>query len=172
MALARRMVTIANLLEDLGTDCGAIPVPNVTAPVLEKIIQYLQHHMNDEILEAESNNDNDNNDNNTKLDDWDVEFIKAVMADKFNMMREIINAANFLEIDLLINMSIKAFTKAQIIPSVQEMCRADEEQIRKIFNIGTKPFTAEEYASVAEEYPWIKDDANDASPRVAANYEN
>merc|ERR1712102_25566 len=57
--IARQSVTIRTMLEDLGMeeDCDeAVPLPNVNAAILKKVIEWAEHHKNDPPMAEEDEN--------------------------------------------------------------------------------------------------------------------
>ncbi len=72
-------VTIKNMLDDLGEDEDApIPLPNVSALILEKVIAYCTHHKDDPPSE-------DDTDKKDPIHGWDLEFTKVDQATLFEM---------------------------------------------------------------------------------------
>ena len=45
--ICEKSVLIKNMLEDIGESDMAIPLPNVTAPILAKVVEYCTHHRAD-----------------------------------------------------------------------------------------------------------------------------
>ena len=74
----------------------AIPLPNVNSTVMDKILVYLEHHQDDapETEEELKNRDSE------KIDPWDREFMKV----DEDMIRELILAANYLDINRLLTL--------------------------------------------------------------------
>lgn len=70
--IANQSVLLKNLLEDVGdSDENPIPLPNVNAAILTKVIEYATHHKDDvpaveDDLKPKSSED---------IDEWDKEFM-------------------------------------------------------------------------------------------------
>lgn len=60
----------------------AIPLPNVTGPILTKVIDYCTHHRNDPI----QNHDDDLKKTSEDIDDWDAEFCKVDQGTLFELI--------------------------------------------------------------------------------------
>ncbi|KJE95763.1 skp1 [Capsaspora owczarzaki ATCC 30864] len=104
---AKMSETIKNMLEDLGGDGeNAIPVPNVTGAILEKVISYCLHHKDDvpKVVEEDPSKPK-----KEEIDAWDAEFCKVDYVTLFN----IILAANYLDIKPLLDVTCK--TVANVI---------------------------------------------------------
>jgi len=135
--------TIKNMLDDLGTDGSsvAIPLHNVNLRILEKIIQYCNHHV--EKVDVKSSD----KESDKKLDDilpWDAEFCNVSQ----EMLFELILAANYLDIKPLLDLTCK--TVANMIKG------KTPEEIRKTFNI-KNDFTPEEEEKVRKENEWCEE---------------
>lgn len=144
----RLSTTINTLLQDLGLDDDEsnqaqdpIPVQNVTAPVLRKVISWCQYHYND----AAPSDDQDNREKRTDdIASWDVEFLKVDQGTLF----ELILAANYLDIKGLLDVTCK--TVANMIKG------KSPEEIRRTFNI-KNDFTPEEEEQIRKENAWCED---------------
>ncbi|KAJ3274584.1 suppressor of kinetochore protein mutant [Terramyces sp. JEL0728] len=132
---------IKNMLSDLEVGEAAIPLPNVTAHILTKIIEYATHHKNDtpppleDEMKAKSSDD---------IDEWDRDFIAVDQGTLF----EIILAANYMDMQGLLDLGCK--TVANMIKG------KSVEEIRKTFNI-TNDFTPEEEEQIRKENEWCED---------------
>ena len=117
-----------------------IPVPNVRSSVLEKVIQWAEHHKDSKFPD----DDDDDSRKSAPIDSWDREFLKVDQ----EMMYEIILAANYLNIKPLLDSGCRV---------VAEMNRGrTPEEIRKTFNI-VNDFTPEEEAAIKRENEWAED---------------
>ncbi|KAL8287060.1 hypothetical protein RQP46_004066 [Phenoliferia psychrophenolica] len=140
--VAIRSVLIKNMLDDLPESDNAIPLPNVSANVLRKVLDWCEHHKKDpEPLETDSD---DTRKKTTEISDWDQKFIQVDQ----EMLFEIILAANYLDIKPLLDVGCK--TVANMIKGKQP------EEIRKLFNI-VNDFTPEEEAQIRKENEWAED---------------
>ena len=129
--------TIRTMLEDLGVDedDDPVPLPNVTAATLGKIIQYCTYHKDnppspedDEIKEKGTDD----------ISSWVLEFPNVDQSTLF----ELIMAANYLDISDLLDVSCKQVANA--------IKGKTAEEIRKTFNI-KNDFTPAEEQQVRKE---------------------
>nr|7T1Z_A Chain A, S-phase kinase-associated protein 1 [Homo sapiens] len=130
--IAKQSVTIKTMLEDLGMDDEGdddpVPLPNVNAAILKKVIQWCTHHKDDPGGSG-----------------TDQEFLKVDQGTLF----ELILAANYLDIKGLLDVTCK--TVANMIKG------KTPEEIRKTFNI-KNDFTEEEEAQVRKENQWTEEE--------------
>ncbi|KAI8142994.1 E3 ubiquitin ligase complex SCF subunit sconC [Fennellomyces sp. T-0311] len=136
--VAERSVLIKNMLEDVGDSDAPIPLPNVTAKVLRKVIEWCDHHRNDPITQDEQER------RNTDIEEWDQKYMEVDQETLF----DIILAANYLDIKPLLDVGCK--TVANMIKG------KSAEEIRRTFNI-TNDFTPEEEAQIRKENEWAED---------------
>lgn len=55
-----------------------IPLPNVSSPVLIKVLEYCEHHKADPLPTVDSGNDVDDSRRKTaEISDWDAKFIQV-----------------------------------------------------------------------------------------------
>ena len=110
-------------------DEEAIPLPNVNATILEKVISWCTHHKDD----LPPPEDDENREKVTDdISTWDMEFLKVDQGTLF----ELILAANYLDIKGLLNVTCQ--TIANMIKS------KTPEEIRKTFVIRNSFYQAEE----------------------------
>ncbi|RXN04862.1 S-phase kinase-associated 1 [Labeo rohita] len=132
--IAKQSVTIKTMLEDLGMDDEGdddpVPLPNVNAAILKKVIQWCTHHKDDPPPPEDDENKEKRTDD---IPVWDQEFLKVDQGTLF----ELILAANYLDIKGLLDVTCK--TVANMIKG------KTPEEIRKTFNI-KNDFTEEEEA--------------------------
>lgn len=114
-----------------------VPLPNVSAKILAKVIEYCQEH-------AKAGDGGDSS-KTTKTDEelkaWDAEFTKVDQGTLF----ELILSANYLNIKPLLDLT--CITVANMIKG------KTPEDIRKTFNI-ENDFTPEEEEEVKRENQW------------------
>ncbi|XP_021737059.1 SKP1-like protein 1A [Chenopodium quinoa] len=127
--------TIKNMIEDLDDSTDPIPLPNVTAKTLAKVIEYCNKHANDD----------DNSDPipqpNDELKQWDKDFLNVDQ----NTLFDLILAANYMDIKGLLDLTCQ---------HVADMIKGKApEEIRKTFNI-VNDFTPEEEEEVRRENQW------------------
>jgi S-phase kinase-associated protein 1 len=133
MDVVKKSKTIRTMLEDLGIEANdeeevmeILPLPNVNAMILKKVIDWCTYHKEDpEPAEEEPERRNGERIQRKMYDlpEWDAEFVKV---DK-GILFEIIIAANYLHIQGLIDMT--CMTVAKMLQN------KTPEQIRKEFNI-------------------------------------
>lgn len=143
--VAKRSILLTNLIDDLGLDVAttsSVPLPNVTEPVLQKIIEWCEHHRNDPLPTADD--DNESRKKTTDIDEWDQKYMQVDQ----EMLFEIILAANYMDIKALLDVGCK--TVANMIKG------KSPEEIRKTFNI-TNDFTPEEEEQIRRENEWAED---------------
>ncbi|KAI9184477.1 hypothetical protein H9P43_003530 [Blastocladiella emersonii ATCC 22665] len=143
--VANRSVLLKNMLEDVGDDADTeIPIPNVTARVLKKVIEYCEHHKNDPLPNPDEEEDTEERRRSDDIDEWDSEYITVEQ----EMLFEIILAANYLDIKPLLDLGCK--TVANMIKG------KTTEEIRKTFGI-QNDFTPEEEEQIRRENEWAED---------------
>lgn len=120
----------------------AIPVQNVTFPVMEKVVEWCRQHQGDP--PATDNDDSDNRKKSTEIEEWDQKFMQVDQ----EMLFEIILAANYLDIKQLLDVGCK--TVANMIKG------KSPEEIRKTFNI-VNDFTPEEEEQIRRENEWAEE---------------
>lgn len=138
--IAEKSMLLKNILEDVGESDMAIPVPNVTGPILQKVIEWCTHHRKDPPVTEDDTKERRTDD----IGDWDLEFCKVDQGTLF----ELILAANYLDIKPLLDLTCK--TVANMIKG------KSPEEIRKTFNI-KNDFTPEEEELVRKENEWCED---------------
>lgn len=140
LEIANVSVTIKNMLEDIGETDSAIPLPNVNALTLEKILDWCKYHQ-EHPLPVLDEKDAMRTDN---IPPWDQDFLKLDQEKLFNL----ILAANYLDIKPLLELSCK--TVANMIKG------KTPEEIRKTFNI-KNDFTPEEEEEIRKENEWCEE---------------
>jgi S-phase kinase-associated protein 1 len=118
-----------------------IPLPNVSAKILAKVIEYCQEHARGEPRGEEAAAGAKSTKAEEELKTWDAEFTKVDQGTLF----ELILAANYLNIKPLLDLT--CLTVANMIKG------KTPEEIRKTFNI-ENDFTPEEEEEVRRENQW------------------
>jgi len=142
--VAKASVVIKTMLEDLGMDEGeeeVVPLPNVNAAILRKVLQWAQHHKDDPPQPEDDENKQKRTDD---ISSWDADFLKVDQGTLF----ELILAANYLDIKGLLDVTCK--TVANMIKG------KTPEEIRKTFNI-KNDFTPIEEEQVRKENEWCEE---------------
>ncbi|KAJ1335072.1 S-phase kinase-associated protein 1 [Microdochium nivale] len=167
--VAERSLLIKNMLEDLGDAAvgQTIPIPNVTEPVLRKVIEWCEHHRNDPPSTNEE--ETDNRKKTTEIEEWDQKYMQVDQEMLFEIILVCVylpftyyrhcaypadisstdlQASNYLDIKPLLDVGCK--TVANMIKG------KSPEEIRKTFNI-TNDFTPEEEEQIRRENEWAED---------------
>ncbi|KAF0298438.1 S-phase kinase-associated protein 1 [Amphibalanus amphitrite] len=142
--VAKASVVIKTMLEDLGVDEGEeeiVPLPNVNAAILRKVLQWASHHKDDPPQPEDDENKQKRTDD---ISSWDADFLKVDQGTLF----ELILAANYLDIKGLLDVTCK--TVANMIKG------KTPEEIRKTFNI-KNDFTPIEEEQVRKENEWCEE---------------
>ena len=82
--IVQKSVLIKNLLEDLGETEEAIPLPNVSEAILEKVLDYLRHHKDDPPYVEGS--DNSSRITTESISEWDAEFCRVDQGTLFDII--------------------------------------------------------------------------------------
>ncbi|XP_048200248.1 S-phase kinase-associated protein 1-like [Perognathus longimembris pacificus] len=143
--IAKQSVTIKTMLEDFGMDDDRdddqVPLQNVNAAILKKVIQWCTHHKYDPSPPEDDENKEKHAD---VIFVWDQEFLKVDQGTLF----QLILAANYLDIKGLLDAT--STTVASMIKGIIP------EEIHKAFNI-KNDFTEEEEAQVPKENQWCEE---------------
>ncbi|KAK1644927.1 hypothetical protein QYE76_062732 [Lolium multiflorum] len=141
-AVAMESQTICHMIEDDCADNG-IPLPNVNAKILSKVIEYCSKHVQ-AAKPAAADGAADGAPAPAPAEDlknWDAEFVKVDQATLFDL----ILAANYLNIKGLLDLTCQ---------TVADMIKGKTpEEIRKTFNI-KNDFTPEEEEEIRRENQW------------------
>ena len=144
-------------VEEEAAEAEEIPLPNVTAPVLEKVLAFCRHHQDAPMEEIEKPLRSE--DMYQVVDAWDAKFVEVEQ----EVLFEIILAANYMDIPSLLDLGT-----AKVASLIKGKT---PEEIRQTFNI-VNDFTPEEEAEVRAENQWCeqmeKDEQTPAPPPAAA----
>jgi len=117
--IATKSQLINNMLEDVEeSDNENIPLPNVTGEILEKVLEYCEHHRDDKVDEYDFDDDENK-------DAWDKEYLE-----NFKTKEQLFDtalAANYMDIKTLLNLACR-----HIADHIRGMTAED---IREYFNI-------------------------------------
>ena len=119
-----------------------IPLPNVKAQVLRKVIEFCEHHLEEPMTEIEKPLKSQNM--GDVVQSWYAEFVNLEQV----LLFELILAANYMDIKPLLDLTCA--TVASMIKG------KTPDEIRATFNI-TNDFTPEEEAQVREENKWCEE---------------
>lgn len=128
--------------DDCDDDMAEIPLPNVKATVLQKVIEFSTHHL------TEPMNDIEKPLKSAVMAEivqtWYAEYVNVEQV----LLFELILAANYMDIKPLLDLTCA--TVASMIKG------QTPEEIRRIFNI-SNDFSPEEEAQVREENKWCEE---------------
>lgn len=136
--------TIKNMMDhsEVGAeDDEPIPVQNVTANILKRVITWAQYHKNDR---TDREDDDQREKRSDDISAWDTDFLKVDQGTLF----ELLLAANYLGIDGLLDAACKTVAN--------QIKGKGPDEIRKTFNI-QNDFTPEEEAEVRHENQWVEE---------------
>ncbi|OQV20490.1 putative S-phase kinase-associated protein 1 [Hypsibius exemplaris] len=120
-----------------------IPCPNVSGPILRKIIFWMEYHKRTDDPEVEKPED-DLSHFTDEVSDWDQEFVKVDQGTLF----ELIVASNYLNIKKLRIVCCKTVAA--------QLKKLSVEEIRATYNI-ENDFTPEEEEAIRKENEWCED---------------
>ena len=128
--IAKQSVIIKTMLEDLGMDEEdeeVVPLPNVNAAILMKVIEWATYHKDDPPLPEDDENKEKRTDD---ICSWDADFLKVDQGTLF----ELILAANYLDIKVnksLIPNILNCFpysTSGLVGCHLQDCCQHDQRE--------------------------------------------
>jgi len=130
--VAERSALIRKLLQDAEESDQPISLPQVSSSVLKKVLEYCEYHRGEPLPSADEGEDPKRS---IDIGEWDQKFITVEQ----EMLFEIILAANYLDINPLLDIGCKV---------VAGMIKGKTpEEIRVLFNIVTD-FTPEDEALI------------------------
>jgi len=138
--LSKKLASI--FAEEGDEDVQEIPLPNVKASVLQKVIDFCAHYKDDPMNEVEKPLKSANL--NEVVQQWYADFISVEQV----MLFELILAANYMDIKPLLDLSCA--TVASMIKG------KTPQEIRETFCIAND-FSPEEEAQVREENRWCEE---------------
>ncbi|KAL9188106.1 hypothetical protein ACHAXT_006484 [Thalassiosira profunda] len=142
--VARMSELVKGMLEEDvdDEDVTEIPLPNVKAAVLRKVIEFCQHHRSEPMTEIEKPLKSAQM--AEVVQKWYADFVNVEQV----LLFELILAANYMDIKPLLDLTCA--TVASMIKG------KTPEEIRKTFNIAND-FSPEEEAQVREENKWCEE---------------
>ncbi|GMS89742.1 hypothetical protein PENTCL1PPCAC_11917 [Pristionchus entomophagus] len=145
--IAKMSKTVAVLMEALNMDesqdedifaKNPIPLPNVDASILKKVIEWCTEHKDDPVPKEDEEKEKKNE---IEIPEWDQKFLKVDQ----KTLCELMLASNYLDIRGLMDSVAKIFAN---------MIRGKStEEIRKTFNI-VNDFTSEEEEKIRKANTW------------------
>ncbi|PUZ65833.1 hypothetical protein GQ55_3G257300 [Panicum hallii var. hallii] len=144
-AAAIQSQTIRHMIEDGCTD-GGIPLPNVTANVLARVLEYCNKHASSpDAAGSSAAAAADTATASKDLESFDREFVDVDQATLYDLVL----AANYLNVKGLLDL---------ICQKIADMIKGKSvEEIRRKFNI-KNDFTPEEEAEIRRENEWAFSD--------------
>ncbi|SOV81590.1 suppressor of kinetochore protein 1, putative [Plasmodium sp. gorilla clade G3] len=139
---ASMSTVIMNILEVMTSEEDTIPLPNIKTPILKKIIEYMEYHINNPADEIPKPLITSNLQD--VVSSWDFDFVNT---DK-ETLYELIEASNYLDIKPLLDL-----TCGKIASMMKDKTT---EEIRAEFDI-VNDFTREEEKQIREENRWCGD---------------
>lgn len=143
LKVARTSTTIDTMIKDLNLDGekmaeDPLPLPNVDAVILEKVLEFADHHINEKDPKV---------DDDGKLSDWDEKLFQELKDAEPEMkkMFDVIQAANYMDMKFLLDVG------CQFVANMMKGKKPDE--IRTLFNI-VNDIPPEEYKKLLEETKW------------------
>ena len=133
---------VKNMLDDDDTEIQEIPLPNVKANALRKVIEFCEHNHGDPLAQIEK--PLKSSDMKENVSEWYAKFINLEQ----EVIFELILAANYMDIKPLLDLSC-----AKIACMIKGKT---PEEIRQTFNI-VNDFTPEEESQVREENKWCEE---------------
>ena len=116
--IAQKSITIKTMLEDLGLteedNDIPVPLPNVNAAILKKVLEWATHHKNKPVPSEDDKS----------ISDWDAKFLAAVGQ---GTLFELIMAANYLD--------IKDLLRVATLSVANQIKGKTPQEIRNTFNI-------------------------------------
>ena len=134
-------VLIKSMIDDSGTE-EDIPLPNVTKPILDKVLEFCKHVKDDPFTEIEKPLKTDNL--RDIVSDWYADFVELEQ----EILFEVILAANYLDIKPLLEL---AWAKVATMIKGKSVV-----EVRNLFNI-ENDLTPEEEAQILEENRWAEE---------------
>ena len=111
-----KSVTLKAMMETLGVDDEIVPVFNVTAAILKKVIQWCTYHKDDPMPPDEDMKKVKCTDD---ISPWDQEFLEVDMDTLF----ELILAANYLDIKDLLDVTFKTVANMIKGKTQEDICQ-------------------------------------------------
>lgn len=170
------MATLSELVkttvdEDDDTEVQDVPIPNVKAAVLTKVLDYCTHYQTEEMTPIQTPL------KSSKIEDlvqpWYAEYVQVEQS----LLFELVTAANFMDIKPLLDLTclaVSIFIKVSDLLSgsicsiTWNTCSSNQiasfltllqgksaEELRRMFNISDE-FSPEEEAQVREENNWAQ----------------
>lgn len=157
--VAKKSITLSNMLDDIEVSENEIPLPNVDGKTMNTVVEFIKFdtvvlHKKKELTEEEKNQPRDEEKPKEGFQDWEQKFIDSHFKNgdgSFNqdLLFKTILAANYLDIKQLLDLSCKSVA--------YQIKGKTPEEIRKTFQI-KNDFTEEEVEKIKKENEYVLDD--------------
>lgn len=157
--VAKKSITISNMLEDIEVSETAIPLPNVNGKNMSIVVDFIKLDTvvlikKKELTEEEKNQPRDEEKPKEGFQDWEQKFIDSHFKNgdgSFNQepIFQTILAANYLDIKQLLDLTCKLVA--------HQIKGKTPEEIRKTFQI-KNDFTEEEIEKIKKENEYVLND--------------
>ncbi|GAP86302.1 putative E3 ubiquitin ligase complex SCF subunit sconC [Rosellinia necatrix] len=137
--------TMLTVLDEEKTTGMPIPVPGVPGDILKKVMEFCEHHLEDKPEDEGAEDDDEaiwDSEKIPELSEWDAAYLDV---DKDTLF-QIANAANYLEIPLLLKYAVNMVASRLVGKTTEEM--------REFLNIESD-FTPEEEQEIRKNNEWV-----------------
>ena len=135
---AKQSKMVSELMKDRENDSEAVPILKVEGDVLEKVVEWMKYHA--EHPNMYPNYKPEDRAKDDPLDNWDKEWCDKL---EKHLMFEIIKAAAFMQLDILVECTARTIAGHLVGKSVEEMREYLEEP---------NDYTPEEMAEMDKKY--------------------
>ena len=133
--VAKKSEVIKEMLENCDDSSEEVPLSTISTYQLRKVVQWLEQHKNDAVLDRLMGEEKDYNSDN--ISEWDINFFSLSQVEVFDL----ILAANYLDIKDMLDIlaktvanMMKGKTAREIRETFNIECDLTEEEIEKIQN--------------------------------------
>ena len=133
--VAKKSEVIKEMLENCDDSSEEVPLSTISTYQLRKVVQWLEQHKNDAVLDRLKGEEKDYNSDN--ISEWDKNFFSLSQEEVFDL----ILAANYLDIKDMLDIlaktvanMMKGKTAREIRETFNIECDLTEEEIEKIQN--------------------------------------
>jgi len=133
--VAKKSEVIKDMLENCDDSGEDVPLPTISTNQLKKVVQWLEQHKNDVVLDRLKGEDKDYNSDN--IPEWDKNFFSLNQVEIFDLVL----AANYLDIKDMLDILAKTVANMMKGKTAQEIretfnieCDLTDEEIEKIQN--------------------------------------
>ena len=130
---AQKSHLLKGLMTDFNSSQEPIPIPDIKADILNKVVEYLTYYKGKNPKDIPKPMPSDNL--SEIIDEWDVKFINGIELDS---VFDLINAANYMDIPSLLDLScakIASLLKGKTAQEIRTMfnieCDLTEEELKE-----------------------------------------